>query len=269
MSDLIFDGPGFPIAYDVTGDGPIVIAAHGLFSSRAGEDVLGLFDHSAAAVGRRLVRYDAPGHGRSGGRDTAEDYRWSRLAESLLALLDELGADEPVDAIGASMGTATVLWAATMAPHRFRRLVLTIPPTAWQTRTAQADQYRAMDRLVAEHGRAALVRAFAAGPDTPIMAAAVESADHDEDRPAVELPDVTAPLLRYVLAGAAASDLPDPDRLSVLKHPVLVLPWTDDPGHPMATAERLGELLPNAVVEPATDLAGVRGWGRRTARFLA
>ncbi|MFB9955381.1 alpha/beta fold hydrolase [Cellulomonas denverensis] len=147
-----------------TGDGPVVVTAHGLTSSRAMAAAEGLFDWSALGAGGTLVEYDARGHGGSTGAPVPADYTWSAQAGDLLALIDQVSPDAPVDAVGASMGTATVLWAAALRPDRFRRLVLTIPPTAWDTRAAQADTYQADARSVEQHGLGPWVRAAAATP---------------------------------------------------------------------------------------------------------
>ena len=52
--------------------------------------------------------------------------------------------------------------------------------------------------------------------------------------------------LARMLRGAAASDLPDPAQLRGLEIPALVIATRGDPGHPLSTAEKLVELLPNA-----------------------
>ena len=139
-----------------------------------------------------------------------DDYRWPDLAEDLLALLDVLSPGRPVRAVGASMGTATLLHAALRAPERFERLVLACPPTAWVTRAQQADLYRQGADLVEQHGTAAFARAMAGAP---------------VPGPFRELPEfapmfcVSDALLPSVLRGAADSDLPDDDTLRTLRLP--------------------------------------------------
>jgi pimeloyl-ACP methyl ester carboxylesterase len=263
VPDLLLDRPGARIAFSLEGAaaGRAVVAAHGLTASRAVDDDRGVFDWSPLGTAGRLIRFDARGHGRSTGAPVPDDYTWRSLADDLLALVDEVSPDEPVDAVGASMGTATILWAATLRPDRFRRLVLTIPPTAWATRAAQAEGYEIGARTIERRGLATWLRAAAAQPQTPILA--------EGGWPRGGAPDVTEELLPSVLRGAALSDLPAPDALATLPHPALVLPWTTDPGHPVGTAERLVELLPAATLEVATTPEAIRGWGRRVAAFLA
>lgn len=264
MADLHLDLDRARIAYDVAGPADAVrtaVVAHGLTASRAGDDAGGVFDWTALAEGHRLVRYDARGHGASTGAPDPASYAWPALADDLLALLDAVSPDAPVDAVGASMGTATILWAATRRPDRFRRLVLTIPPTAWATRAAQADGYEQGARAIERLGLAPWVRAGAAQPQTPVLAAGGFPRGGD--------PAVPEDLLPSALRGAALSDLPDPGALAALPHPTLVLPWTTDPGHPVSTAERLAALLPAATLEVADTPDAIRGWGRRAAEFLA
>ncbi|MFD1713296.1 alpha/beta fold hydrolase [Amnibacterium flavum] len=262
MTDQLLDVPSAQLAYSTIGSGDrVVVAAHGLTSSRGAEEAWGVFDWSAVATGARLVRYDARGHGASTGRPEQADYVWSALAEDLLALIDTVSPDAPVDAIGASMGTATIIWAAIRRPDRFRRLVLSIPPTAWETRAAQAGTYLAGADFVESSGPGAVARLAATMQPAPLL---VEGGWLDLPAPAV-----AQELLPAVFRGAASSDLPDPAEIRTIPHPALLLPWTTDPGHPVSTAERLAELLPDAVLEIADEPDEVRGWGQRAAAFLA
>ena len=151
---------GARIAYDDEGSGPLVVRLHGLTGSRAADVATGAFDPGPLIrAGRRVVRYDARGHGRSGGEKAESEYAWPDLARDLLGLLDVLGVDDAVSGIGSSMGTATLLHAVTLAPDRFDRLVLTCPPTAWAARAAQAGVYRAGALFVERNGKEAFLRA--------------------------------------------------------------------------------------------------------------
>lgn len=259
MDDLTLARPGATLSYDVSGDGPVVVQAHGLTSSREAEAAL-LNVRSLADAGHRLVRYDAAGHGRSPGSDDPELYRWTTLADDLLALLDEVGADGPVDAVGVSMGTGTILTAAVRHPERFRRLVLALPPTAWETRPAQAAIYTQMAEVIETQGWEALEQLMASTPLAlpPVMA-------ERQIVPQFELRPETAP---SVLRGAALSDLPEPGELAALRLPVLLLPWAGDPGHPLSTAERLRELLPDSRLFVAEHAVDADTWPGRIADFL-
>jgi 3-oxoadipate enol-lactonase len=220
-----------------TGSGPVVIQAHGMTSSRDNDQAMG-FDFAALAATHRLVRYDARGHGESTGRAVPEDYTWPNLAADLLALIAEVAGGKPVDVIGASMGVGTALHAVLREPTALRRLVLVVPPTAWETRAAQAAAYRAGADLVAGQGLAAFVSLAARLPVPPAVGGLTT------------VPQVSEALLPAVMRGAALTDLPAPTALASVTQPTLILPWAADPGHPESTAELLGTLLPNATVRP-------------------
>lgn len=263
MTDPFLDVDGARLATETRdGRGPTVVALHGLTSSRANEQAGGFFDWSPVAdAGRRLVRYDARGHGRSTGRAEPGDLAWPRLADDLLTVLDAASPDEPVDAIGVSMGVGTLLHAVTRSPDRFRRLALVIPPTAWETRRPQGGVYRQMADLVERQGIEGLVRATSAFPILPIL--------EEGGWTTTPAPDVDASLLPGVFRGAAATDMPAAEAVRGIRQPVLLRPWVGDPGHPVSTAERLAELLPDATLEVMCTADDLRGLGARIAAFLS
>ncbi|MDR6867062.1 pimeloyl-ACP methyl ester carboxylesterase [Microbacterium resistens] len=243
-----------------TGSGPLVIVAHGLTMSRAREREQGLTPwDDLAGSGFRVVAYDARGHGHSSGRAVPEDYRWSSLAGDLLALADLLSPDEPVHAIGTSMGTGTILHALTRRPERFRSVALAAPPTAWETRAPQQRVYAAAAADAETKTPAELAVIAAAAPLPPIFA---------EEGAVPPLPDIDHALLPSVLRGAGTSDLPDPTEVARIRVPALLLAWATDPGHPVSTTERLAELLPDAQAVVAEDVAAIRTWPARAAAFF-
>ncbi len=248
------------LAHEVLGDGgPAFVWGHGLTSSRASEDRLPLLRWPTITdAGHRVVRYDAAGHGETGGSPDPHEFEWPKLATDLLALHDQLELDR-VDAGGASMGCAATLHAAVRAPERFHRLVLVIQHTAWETRRVQAEIYEASAAYVEREGKDAWLTVSAERPRPPIFA----------DLPPVPVTaDIPEDLLPSVLRGAAASDLPSPDAVEALEHPALVLAWAGDPGHPESTADRLGELLRNSEVRVAHQLQDLFTWSQAIADFL-
>ena len=250
-------GVGTDLAHGSTGaSGPVVVALHGLTSSRRREGLMGL-DVTAGLTGVRRVAFDARGHGLSPGVAEPAAYTWPALAEDLLMLLDHVAPSEPVHAVGSSMGAATALHAAVREPARFASLTLMLPPTAWATRAAKSGEYEAAAALVEGEGVQAWVDA---GRDTPEPPAV-------RGRPETE-PDVPASLLPSVLRGAAASDLPDAERLAGLTMPSLVLAWVDDPAHPLDTAEALARLLPDVRTRIAHGPDDVRGWTDAVAQLV-
>jgi 3-oxoadipate enol-lactonase len=257
------DDTGGTISFDVReGSGPTVVALHGLGSSRANDVASRIFDWSpVAGRGRRLLRYDARGHGRSSVlHPTPDDFTWPRLAEDLLDLLAVTSPGEPVDAVGVSMGVGTLLHAAVRQPERFRRLALVIPPTAWATRTAQCGMYLQMAELLEAQGTAALAAAVAEAPTLPILA---------EGGWVLPGFDVADNAVAAILRGSAATDLPDPEALTTLRQPVLLRLWVNDPAHPLSTAERLADLLPRAALDTTATADDVRTLTSRVADFFA
>lgn len=225
-----------------------VVQLHGLTSSRYRDRLLDL-DLGRGLSGTRLLRYDARGHGRSTGRAEPEDYRWPVLADDLLRLLDAWFPGERVHGVGPSMGCATLLHAAVRDPGRFAGLTLLVPPTAWETRAAKAEDYRRAADVVEDVGMAAFIEAGRLTPRPPATLDAPET-----------VPDVSEALLPALLRGAGLTDLPPPADVAAIEAPTTVLAWTDDAAHPLSTAERLVELLPNARLEVAAVPADVARW---------
>jgi 3-oxoadipate enol-lactonase len=235
---------------------------HGLTSSSVQEAKAGIGPWRAVPEGWEVIRYDARGHGASSGTADPDVYRWPELAADLLALADALGHERFVSG-GASMGTAVSLTAAVAAPSRVSGLVLMIPPTAWATRTAQADKYRANADLAERGGVDALVAAELASPEIPIFAGLFDRAEMARARAAA----LDARIVPSILRGAALSDLPEPAAIGKLAQPALILAWQGDDGHPVSTAERLTALLPHSELFVAEQLADLAAWPKRVARF--
>lgn len=254
-----FQADGATLAYEVTGEAgaPLFVQMHGLTSSawrehRAGLDVTGHLGDF------RVLRYDARGHGSSTGRTVPEDYMWQNLADDLLALLDAVAPGEKVHTGGPSMGTATQLYAALKAPERFASLTLLVPPTAWETRTAQAGNYTKSARLVEDKGIGAFIRVGELVLPPPALA----------DRPKERVPAVSQQLLPSIFRGAAMTDLPSKEDLARLEVPVQILAWVDDQAHPVSTAKQLKCLIPNAQLTIAETPEDLDTWPGRVARFV-
>lgn len=245
----LFDVPGAQLSTALSDEGgQAVVQLHGLTSSRARDHVLDL-NLGIGLSGTRLLRYDARGHGFSSGRAVADDYRWPNLATDLLRLLDHRFGGETVYGVGTSMGCGTLLHAAVREPDRFSGLTLLLPPTAWETRVAHAQGYVDTARLIETDGIEAFLDSTRGAPEPPATVGRPET-----------LPEVIEPLLPSVFRGAAASDLPGPDELAQIGVRVRVLAWTQDPSHPLSTAERLIEVLPRAALTVAETPEDVRGW---------
>ncbi len=235
--------------YEVDGDtGPLVVQLHGLTSSRVRDVQLGL-DLPRALREHRVLRYDARGHGGSTGSADPSKYTWPQLADDLLQLLDHVAPGEQVHGVGPSMGSATLLYAALRDPERFASLTLVVPPTAWDTRVAQRATYLVNADLIEREGIEAFVELGLTAPAVPAMADAPRT-----------LPAVSEAILPSLLRGAALSDLPPTDELGAVTVSTLLLAWSDDPTHPVSTAQRLADTLPDARLVVAQTPYGVMAW---------
>lgn len=240
------------------GTGIPFVWGHGLMSSMASEgDRLLQFDRLASLS--RIIRYDARGHGLSEASRNPEDYQWDHLASDMLNIASELSIEKFV-AGGASMGCATSLYAAVQAPERIEGLILVIPPTAWETRAEQASLYDNMANFVEAHEPEDVVTMQ---NSLPQHWSSLSTPDEQ-----VSTLSQMYQALPTVLRGAKFSNLPDKERLKQLEMPALILCWTDDPGHPVSTAEELKHLLPNASLATASNLDEMSTWTERVEDFL-
>ncbi|MET9295139.1 alpha/beta hydrolase [Streptomyces sp. NPDC003077] len=118
-----FETGGGCIAYDVIGDGPLVVLAPGLGDVRAAYRFLA---PELAAAGHRVVTTDLRGHGASStGWDS---YSRTDVADDLLALVAHLDAG-PAVLVGASFAGGAVAIAAARDPERVRAVVQLGPGT--------------------------------------------------------------------------------------------------------------------------------------------
>jgi len=249
---------GAELDYDVTGqDGPLVVQLHGLTSSRERDELLGL-NLARALRGHRILRYDARGHGHSTGSPHPGDYGWPSLADDLRELLDHVAPGERVHGVGPSMGTGTLLHAALSDPDRFSTLTLVTPPTAWKSRIAQAEAYRASADAVDRGGIAAFTERDSTAPVPPALADAPQTRS-----------SVPEALLPAVMRGAAETDLPRTSAIATITTPALILAWSGDHGHPLSTAHALHRQLAGSQLVIARSPYGVMAWPGLFAEFVS
>jgi pimeloyl-ACP methyl ester carboxylesterase len=108
------------IAYEVTGDGPLVVAAPGMGDLRS---VYRFLTPVLLGAGYRVATIDLRGHGDSD--TTFADYDDVAVGGDLLALVEHLGG--PATLIGNSMSAGAAAWAAAEAPSQVGGLVLIGP----------------------------------------------------------------------------------------------------------------------------------------------
>ncbi len=239
-----------------------MIWGHGLSMDRVSDAELGLIDWDR--VPASVVRYDARGHGESETTSDLDGYRWSELALDQLALADALGIGRYV-AAGASMGCGTALHVAAVGGPRVAGLILVIPPTGWETRAAQADQWELAATVIERDGLEAAIAARAElDPPDPYRG---DDARREQVAEATRRWDPRR--LATVMRGATRANLPDRQEIAGITVPALILAWTGDPVHPMSTAEELAHLLPRAQLHQATTRADLDTWTDLAREFLA
>ena len=220
------------LAIQSSGAGLPFLWAHGLLGSCAAEDSSGPIRWNEVDLPDvQVIRWDARGHGDSPTPSSSGECRWPALARDALAVADMHGLGH-FSIGGASMGAATALWTAVLAPERVDRLVLALPPTAWEGRARTAGLYR-FGGVLSER-----------------------------------LPFGRSQRRAVVLRGAAESDLPADEALADIAVPTLVLAWRFDPMHPVRTAEHLRDVLPAADLHVTSRPLDTSGWVERLREFL-
>ena len=134
-----------------TGSRPLVLV-HGFTGHRAD------FAEHLPALGELgwTLAPDLPGHGESTNTGREEDYRFDRLVEVLVALLDAVGA-RSVDLLGHSMGGMLALRLALARPERVASLVL-MDTAPGPLRDLPLETFRLAWRVAREAGMETLQR---------------------------------------------------------------------------------------------------------------
>jgi len=250
----------------IEGTGTPLNWAHGLMASMAADDMVGWIKWNQLTDVIRLVRYDARGHGQSGASEALADYHWSALAQDMLTLAQQVGLDRFV-AGGQSMGCGTSLYAALAAPDRIRGLVLMNPPTAWETRTAQTAIYGQMADLIDTRGIDFLISMM---QQQPAMGPSWQTGAYTDMMEAsiAHFKSFDPKILTRVLRGAQLANLPPAVELETIQAPALILAWTEDPGHPISSAEEVARRLPNSQLHIAQNAAEVATWTEEIRTFV-
>lgn len=261
--------PGGSLAYEVSGQGPLVVASPGMGDLRATYRFL---VPALVAAGFRVATVDLRGHGQSSTGWPAYDE--SAVAGDLLALTEQLGG--PAVLIGNSYSGGAAVVAAARRPDLVRALVLsgafvrTVPQKLLTRLAGAVVSSTPLGRSLwgayipsfypghkpddfAEHRGA--VKANLAEPGRWPAVAAMAGNDHDAAEAA--LPKVTAPAL--VVIGTADPDFPDPAAEAQLTAerlggPARVL-LVDGAGHYPHTQNP--EVVTPAVLAFLTDLPAV------------
>lgn len=113
---------GLEIAFTVLGAGPDTLLMHGFASDAARNWVAPGIAGALVAAGRRVIMYDARGHGASGKPHDSASYENEAMVRDAAAVVDHLSL-MAVDVVGYSMGAIVATRFVPTAP-RVRSLVL-------------------------------------------------------------------------------------------------------------------------------------------------
>jgi len=233
---------GVTLAGEESGAGPAIVLLHGLTASRR-YVVMG--SRTLERSGRRVVAYDARGHGRSTPAPDPSAYGYERLALDLKAVLDATGIERAVLA-GASMGAHTAARFALEHPERVAALALITPAFDPSRPPASKDLagWDALATALREDGVEGFVRAYNVAAVPAAFRATVEQGLRQR-MSAHEHPAAVADALQAVPRSRAFDELAD---LAAIEAPTLVVASRDeaDPGHPLAIGERYAQAIPNA-----------------------
>lgn len=240
-----FAHDGVELEYDVLGDGPDLVWAHGLTETLASSMPL----CRELARDHRVLVFSSRGHGRSSPVLERGRYSYDLMADDLAALCDHVGFERPFLA-GGSHGANTILRHELRHPGRARGLVLVAPganalrrPRRWAWMLIRAHTLHAAWR-----GEHAVIKAIT-GQDP-------RDPSHDPDVvAAARTHDMTS--LLAAMRWVPNQQVVPPDALRHFDVPTVVAAWPGDPLiHPIDVARRIAALVPGAeFVEISREVA--------------
>ncbi len=226
---------GISINFDMAGQGPPVVLIHGLAMD------LSLWDSQMPALQPhfKTIRYDVRGHGRS--ESAAPPYSLELLADDLHYLLRSVGV-EAAHLVGLSMGGMIAQTFALTYPAEVLGLALCCTTSEYPQENRQTFHQRA--QLALEQGMQSLVEGTLARWFTPSY--------RERNPPAVQnLREVYVQVEPscYAAAARAVSEIDLTDRLHEIPAPTLIVAGEQDPGTPVAWAQRMQEKIAGSRLE--------------------
>ena len=226
---------GQRLHYESYGSGDrVLVYLHGLLLDSGINRAMA---RAVSARGYRVVLLDLLGHGASDRPAHASFYRMDLYAESVLALLDELGVAQAAVG-GVSLGANVSLTLAARAPERVAGLVVEMPVLEW---AVPAAAMVFVPLLVGLHYAGGALGAFGSLarrlPRTPS-----DALNSLLDAVSVQ-PGPTAAVLHGILVGPVA---PTVEARGAITAPALVLGHPADLIHPLNDAANLVRQMPHA-----------------------
>ncbi len=255
------------LAGEEVGQGPPIVLLHGLTATRR------YVVHGSVALarrGRRLVSYDARGHGDSDPAPPGSGYSYEELTGDLRRALDHAAGDEPAVLAGHSMGAHTAVALALTGGANLAALVLICPASLGAPLPDEA--LRGWDRLadgLERSGVEGFLEAYGADleaeekwRETLLRISKDRLGRHRH-------PEAVAEALRQVPRSSPFESLSE---LEFVDLPALVVGSRDeaDPGHPYAVAEAWAERIPGAGFLSEEPGSSPLAWqGGRLSRAIA
>ncbi|MCA9910767.1 MAG: alpha/beta hydrolase [Anaerolineae bacterium] len=244
---LTVNSDGLELIAESFGDGPPLVAAHGLSGNRhlTGRQLECLADRY------RIIVYDQRGHGDSTPVINPSLYNPDRMAEDMRAVMDAYGLDKAI-VQGESMGAATTLLFALKYPHRVSALLLT-GPAFGDTPNPEIPSLHNMAHEINEYGLQEYLRLSAQrmrenwGAPEEVIETVREMQSSHQERSLVTALDTVKDWVIF-------DDLAEISQLTV---PVCMIAWPNDPLHPIELAQRMHEYLPHATLETMPSVAHV------------
>ncbi|WNC73818.1 alpha/beta hydrolase [Thalassotalea psychrophila] len=259
---------GLDFNVEVKGEGEALVWGHGLTASIESENLLDIFEWHKLSNQTKLVRYDARGHGKTEASFSPGDYHWKNLANDMLSVASEVGVDKFI-AGGQSMGCASTIYSAMLAPDRIKSMVLINPPTAWDTRKEQSQFYLKLARVGGFLGGWILAKLISKNPERLLPGWLVEAKKENINGVFEGLKPIKRKTLANLFKGAALTDLPSKEELKSINVPTLILAWTGDPSHPVETATELHQVMPNTELHIADGYSDLQHWSQLIRDFVS
>jgi pimeloyl-ACP methyl ester carboxylesterase len=251
--------------FSLQSDGALISGEDSLERARAGEQTIVLLHGLTATrryvvmgssalerAGRRVIAYDARGHGRSSPARERE-YGYEHLCADLGALLDHAGVARALLA-GASMGAHTALCYALEHPERVAALALITPAYDPARHGASGfEHWDALARGLREDGVEGFVRAYDLSSVPERWRSTLETVLRQR-LAAHEHPDAVADALEVVPRSRPFQEIGE---LALIAAPTVIVASRDeaDREHPLAVGELYARTIPGArlVIEPEED----------------
>lgn len=229
------------IAYDVTGEGPLVVCIPSL------GDVRGEYRFlvpELVRAGYRVATMDVRGHGETS--TDWDDFSVAAIGEDILALIRELKAESAV-IVGTSMGGGAAIWSAVEAPELIRGMILIDPFVDGES---NGPLVFLLSIMFARPWGAAVWKKYYSS-----LYPTRKPADFENYLEALYKNINQRGRLEAVMAMLRASKVSSGERMPKVKQPTLVLMGSKDPDFkdPIAEAKRVAEALrgENKIIENA------------------